>query len=83
MDFILIDLYRSTIHSKTDGDLDFDVIVLYEQSSHISSKVYFKHTEKSEEKLQNFFNQYAYTVVTPYIKYKMKSDGSISLQLSI
>ena len=82
MDFILIDFYQTTITTK-DGKLDFDVIVLYEQTSHVSSKVYFKHTEISQEKLQNFFNQYAYTIITPYIKYEMKQDGKINLRLSI
>ena len=78
MDFLLVDLYKITIDKQ-----DFLVVVLYEQSSHVSSKVYFKYSEISEEKLQKFFNEYAYTIVTPYIKYKMNSSGKISLQLSI
>lgn len=83
MDFVLIDLYTTSFTGSDKQKNDFDVVVLYEQNSHIASKVYFKHNEKSEEKLKNFFNQCAYTIVTPYIKYKMHNDGKVSLQLSI
>ena len=78
MDFLLIDLFKQKIQGQ-----DFLVVVLYEQTNHVTSKVYFKYSEKSEERLEKFFQEYAYTIITPYIKYSMKSNGKIALQLSI